>query len=898
MVTLGTHSNNETKTKNKTSNLQNIKHLNNKLNLLYLLIICSFIVQIITVVFFYNLITTKILEESKPTPIKNNHRHRIKRQVGKEKTDIYDNALPQEPHVEFIPPTLKQEMQEKEKDHPNSTHNNPWVWLTSYSRVPMTAMQTFCKATKSYCPPGLQGPPGQKGEVGEKGDIGLKGDRGEKGSLGERGPIGPQGILGEEGKRGPKGDMGFPGRQGMDGRDGLPGEPGLDGIPGRNGMDGIPGKDGLSGKDGTPGTNGTNGAMGQTGPQGAPGPQGVPGKPGITGPRGRPGKFGKDGIPGTPAICAYKQETCSLLPNSETSQLLIPPSIVGNHQIFSSTPIVVREGDNVRLRCVATGHPKPAIIWRTKENVPIILGSWRDSAVASSTLNFTRIHRKNMGAYMCLADNGIAPMANQTFNLEVHFSPLISVHYTRVGVAIGGTARLECEVESFPLSVKYWEFIDGTLIEPDNDKYFTNDIDRGPYKYTMQLNISHVNTSDYGDYRCISKNEVGITKGTVKLVPFSENNPNLVAPPQDRTIYNPPPIPQGQEDLCPPQVICPPCSEQNKEFKCKEGWNWYELVGHREFEVLPLGNVSIKNLPNRTLDCQVYAVGKPVFHKSTTKKSDTGHGTVEVPYGAWMRDPCNGSAENNNKFWMTVEHDPTHLYEYLDKDTFKSDNKSKTYNLKEQFQGNAHVVYNNSFYYNKKFSDTIIQFDLGSSKTINSVSFPTVQPGIKLYKTGFNVMDFSLDENGLWVIYGLSNNNTAIMKLDTATLQIQYQWNISVVHNKAGDMFVVCGVLYVVDSVTERITTIRFALDLYKSKLLDVNLNFTNPFKNTTMVTYNSKYTDLVTWDKGNSLTYPIRYHYIDLDVNKQDKLEADLSTGIDVTPTQPPPTPQDYSSN
>lgn len=34
----------------------------------------------------------------------------------------------------------------------------------------------------------------------------------------------------------------------------------------------------------------------------------------------------------------------------------------------------------------------------------------------------------------------------------------------------------------------------------------------------MQLNITNVNTSDYGDYRCISKNEVGITKGTVKLM--------------------------------------------------------------------------------------------------------------------------------------------------------------------------------------------------------------------------------------------------------------------------------------------------------------------------------------------------------------------------------------------
>lgn len=73
-------------------------------------------------------------------------------------------------------------------------------------------------------------------------------------------------------------------------------------------------------------------------------------------------------------------------------------------------------------------------------------------------------------------------------------------------------------------------------------------------------------------------------------------------------------------------------------------------------------------------------------------------------------------------------------------------------------------------------------------------------------------MDFSLDENGLWVIYGLANNNTAVMKVDTATLQIQYTWNISVVHHKAGDMFIVCGVLYVVDSVTERITNIRYSL--------------------------------------------------------------------------------------
>lgn len=35
---------------------------------------------------------------------------------------------------------------------------------------------------------------------------------------------------------------------------------------------------------------------------------------------------------------------------------------------------------------------------------------------------------------------------------------------------------------------------------------------------------------------------------------------------------------------------------------------------------------------------------------------------------------------------MTTDNDSTHIHEYLDKDMFKSDTKSKSYNLKEPFQ--------------------------------------------------------------------------------------------------------------------------------------------------------------------------------------------------------------------
>lgn len=73
-----------------------------------------------------------------------------------------------------------------------------------------------------------------------------------------------------------------------------------------------------------------------------------------------------------------------------------------------------------------------------------------------------------------------------------------------------------------------------------------------------------------------------------------------------------------------------------------------------------------------------------------------------------------------------------------------------------------------------------------------------------------NYVDLAVEENGLWVIYGLEDsNNTAILHVDPNTLEIEYAWNISIKHDRAGDMFIVCGVLYAVHSVTERNTTIR-----------------------------------------------------------------------------------------
>ncbi|XP_037873711.1 uncharacterized protein LOC101741742 [Bombyx mori] len=747
--------------------------------------------------------------------------HRLKRDAMLKPSAVQeDNTVT--PHVEFFNPKMRPELEEKDAIEMRKTGakgpapgDDTWVWLTSYSRVPYKVVQGFCKATQDYCPPGVQGPKGPTGVPGPKGDKGEAGAPGIPGHGGARGPIGPPG---------PKGERGFPGNPGLDGRDGVPGEPGLDGMFGRNGADGAPGKDGrdgMPGKDGSPGKNGKDGKDGRPGAQGPPGIRGPKGEKGPTGPKGQRGNDGRDGAPGRPGLSIYN--------NTLEKELFIPPTFAQDH-----TRVIVRESERLRLSCNPMGRPEPSVEWRRYDDTALIQGSWRDASVSGHVLTIPKVSRWHMGKYVCLANNGMLPPVNQTTDVEVHFSPFIRVPNNVVYV-FNKTAKIECEIQAWPEPVLAWE-CDGVTIE--GSRYKSEVIPTGDtWRWIMTLEILGVRDNDMRQYSCVAKNELKnqTIKGDIRLMYPGPNQPTQVMQPIEYGSRAP--ILTSYDEPCLTQT-CPTCP------RCDRA----------QLLITPMNGTTTYIKPRRNTNCQLYAIGKPVYHRYK-----------EELFGAWLRD-SNATDVQREKLWTTQENDIERLREYRNKASFKSDHVDEFHKLQKPFYGNGHIVYGGSFFYQANESGQpgeIIRYDLTQSR-IKSAHLPYADG--RLYTSQHNQVDFSADDNGLWAIYSIeSSNNTAVAKLsfdpNKDSLNIDYVWNISLNHKQVGEMFIVCGVLYALDSATDRDSKVTVAIDLYRSKPVEVSLQFTNPFRKTTQLGYDHTHKELYSWDKGNQLTYPVRYN-------------------------------------
>jgi len=92
---------------------------------------------------------------------------------------------------------------------------------------------------------------------------------------------------------------------------------------------------------------------------------------------------------------------------------------------------------------------------------------------------------------------------------------------------------------------------------------------------------------------------------------------------------------------------------------------------------------------------------------------------------------------------------------------YRHEHASIVHELKENYTGTGHVVYEGSFYFHRDGSREVIRYDLTRKTIIGRISLADVQfEGDEyLYASEFNYVDLAADENGLWAVYAAANSN-------------------------------------------------------------------------------------------------------------------------------------------
>ncbi len=237
--------------------------------------------------------------------------------------------------------------------------------------------------------------------------------------------------------------------------------------------------------------------------------------------------------------------------------------------------------------------------------------------------------------------------------------------------------------------------------------------------------------------------------------------------------------------------------------------------------------------------------------------------------------------------------------------------------MPKYFYGTGHVIYQGSLFYHSYNSDVLIRYDLHLRKAVAEISLKmskndTTEQYCRVYsdhRDHVGCFDFNVDENGVWVIYrngsrsniyaskinvdDLSVQKTVIIKFDKNTklnkiqrrddddelidgnkfeeeslarssiLKSKYETYQSSSRNidEILNGFIICGKIYFLQYHGSSNTIIRLMFDLYnlnnKFSYLQ-SIEFIQPYKKNTQLTYNPYDQKLYAWDSEHLITYSL----------------------------------------
>ncbi|XP_025777368.1 fibroblast growth factor receptor-like 1 [Puma concolor] len=196
-------------------------------------------------------------------------------------------------------------------------------------------------------------------------------------------------------------------------------------------------------------------------------------------------------------------------------------------------------GSSVRLKCVASGHPRPDIMWMKDDQA--LTGLEAGEHRKKWTLSLKNLRPEDSGKYTCRVSNR-AGAINATYKVDViqrtRSKPVLTgTHPVNTTVDFGGTTSFQCKVRSDVKPVIQWlkrveygtEGRYNSTIDVGGQKFVvlpTGDVwSRPDGSYLNKLLITRARQDDAGMYICLGANTMGYSFRSAFLTVLPDPKP-------------------------------------------------------------------------------------------------------------------------------------------------------------------------------------------------------------------------------------------------------------------------------------------------------------------------------------------------------------------------------------
>ncbi|CAF2009422.1 unnamed protein product [Rotaria magnacalcarata] len=248
----------------------------------------------------------------------------------------------------------------------------------------------------------------------------------------------------------------------------------------------------------------------------------------------------------------------------------------------------------------------------------------------------------------------------------------------------------------------------------------------------------------------------------------------------------------------------------------------------------------------RAQRCLFSFIGTPVLVKSEN-----------YTFGAWLKDPMPKTINGAQKIYVTHHVIGKLLYEYNNENDLLNSKPHRIITLPYPYSGVNHIVYQGSFIYHILNRNMIVRIDLVSETEAQSVDIPiNREPLYNTPQSGW--LDFSVDENGLWLLYReINTKNFIVSKINPDTLDTQKNWILPYNPSTLSQGFIAYGIFYGIHNYNKQHSSIDVVYDIYTSLAFTTKkIEFTVPFQYLVQFTYNPYEGKIFAWDNKHLIYY------------------------------------------